>query len=65
MLLLSCFDVVLGMEEVAQPLRHHLQQCQEGAEVDGNLDRQREQEANGVKFNFAHLPIVRHQPAMA
>ena len=26
--------------------------------------KQREQEANGVKFNFAHLPIVRHQPAM-
>ena len=32
---------------------------------DGFREWQREQEANGVKFNFAHLPIVCHQPAMA
>ena len=32
---------------------------------EGFREWQREQKTNGVKFNFAPLPIVRHQSAMA
>ena len=53
-------EVYAIRREISEQYGHDIHRLFEGLR-----EWQREQEANGVKFNFAHLPIVRHQPAMA
>ena len=53
-------EVYAIRREISEQYGHDIHRLFEGLR-----EWQREQEANGVKFNFAQLPIVRHQPVMA
>ena len=48
-------EVYAIRREISEQYGHDIHRLFEGLR-----EWQREQEANGVKFNFAHLPIVRH-----
>ncbi len=54
------------LEEVYAIRREISEQC--GHDIhrifEAGREWQHEQEAHGVKFNFAHLPVVCHQSAM-
>ena len=53
-------EVYAIRREISEQYGHDIHRLFEGLR-----EWQREQEANGVKFNFANLPIVRHQPVTA
>ena len=53
-------EVYAIRREISEQYGHDIHRLFEGLR-----EWQREQEANGVRFNFAPLPVVRRHPAIA